>query len=90
MVESDVIEEQVGKVTHKEIVKAMQKMKSGKAIEPSKISVEMGVASGKIGIKVMIELCQCALDGRGMPDEWKTSVIVPVLNPRMHALKKFC
>ena len=26
----------------------------------------------------MIELCQRVLDGRGMPDEWKTSVIVPI------------
>ena len=26
-----------------------------------------------------MELCQCVLDGRKMPDKWKTSVIVPVL-----------
>ena len=26
----------------------------------------------------MMELCQRVLDGRGMPDEWKTSVIVPI------------
>ena len=26
----------------------------------------------------MMELCQHVLDGRGMPDEWKTSVIVPI------------
>ena len=30
-------------------------------------------------MKVMMELCQCVLDGRKMPDKWKTSVIVPVL-----------
>ena len=29
-------------------------------------------------VKVMMELCQHVLDGRGMPDEWKTSVIVPI------------
>ena len=38
----------------------------------------MIVASGKIGVKVMMELCQRVLDGRGMPDEWKTSVIVAI------------
>ena len=53
-------------------------MKSGKATGPSEVSVEMIVASGKIGVKVMMELCQRVLDGRGMPDEWKTSVIVPI------------
>ena len=53
----------------------MQKMKSGKATEPSEVSVEMIVASGEIGVKVMMELCQRVLDGRGMIDVWKTSVI---------------
>ena len=38
----------------------------------------MIVASGEIGVKVIMELCQHVLDGRGMPDEWKTSVIVPI------------
>ena len=38
----------------------------------------MIVVSGKIRVKVMICLCQYALDGREMPDEWKTSVIVPI------------
>ena len=38
----------------------------------------MIVEGGKIGVKVMMELCQHVLDGRGMPDEWKTSVIVPI------------
>ena len=38
----------------------------------------MIVASGKIGVDVMIELCQRVLDGREMPDEWKTNVIVPI------------
>ena len=38
----------------------------------------MIVASGEIRVKVMMELCQRVLDGRGMPDEWKTSAIVPI------------
>ena len=39
----------------------------------------MIVARGKIEVKVMMELCQRVLDGRGMPDEWKISVIVAYL-----------
>ena len=69
MVETDVVEGPVEKVTRNEIVKAMQKMKSGKASGPSQESVEMIVASGEIGVKVMMELCQRVLNGRGMPDE---------------------
>ena len=78
MVETDVVEGPVEKVARNEIVEAMQRMKSGKVTGPSEVSVEMIVASGKIGVKVMMELCQRVLDDRGMPDEWKTSVIVPI------------
>ena len=80
--ETDVVEGLVEKVARNEIVEAMQKMKSGKATGPSEVSVEMIVASGEIGVKVMIELCQRVLDGRGMPDEWKTSVIVPIFKEK--------
>ena len=78
MVDINIVEGPVEKVAHSEIVEAMQKMKSGKATGPSEVSVERIVASGKIEIKVMMEVCQRVLDGRGMPDEWKTSVIVPI------------
>ena len=60
------------------MMEAMQRVKSGKATGPSEVSVEMIVASGEIGVKVMMELCQHILDSRRMPDEWKTSVIVPI------------
>ena len=52
----------------------MQKMKSGKATGPSEVSAEMIVASGEVGMKVMMELCQRVLDGKEMPDELKTVV----------------
>ena len=83
MVETDVVEGPVEKVACNEIVKAMQRMKSEKATGPSQVSVEMIVASGEIGVKVMMELCQRVLDGRGMPDKWETSVIVPIFKKRV-------
>ena len=46
------------RATHKEIVKAMQKIKSGKATGQLQGSVKMIAASDKIGVKVMINLCQ--------------------------------
>ena len=57
MVETDVVESPVEKVARNEIVEAIQSMKSGKATGTSEVSVEMIVASGKIGVKVMIKLC---------------------------------
>ena len=69
MVETDVVEEPVEKVARNEIVEPIQSMKSGKATGTSGVSVEMIVASGEIGVKVMMELYQRVLDGIGMPDE---------------------
>ena len=63
------------KVTHEKIVEAMKKIKSGKAIGLSQVSVEIIVADGEIRVKKMMELCHYTLDGGGMPDEWKTSVL---------------
>ena len=77
MLETGVVEI-VAEVAWKEKAEAMQKMKSGKATGPSEISVEMIVARGEIGMKVLIYLCQLVLDGKEMPDEWKTSVIMPI------------
>ena len=75
---TDTVEGPVEKVARNEIVEAMQKMKSRKATGPSEVSVEMVIASGEIGVIVMMELCQRVLVAKGMPDEWKTSVIVPI------------
>ena len=83
IVETGVVEEPVEKVACNEIVEAMQKMKSGKATGPSDVSVEMIDASGEIGVKVIMEMCQRVLDGRRMADEWKTRVIVSIFKERV-------
>ena len=67
-----------------EIVEAMQKMKSRKTTGPYEGSVEMIVASGENGVKVMMELCQRVLDGREIPDA--TSVIVPIFKGKSSLL----
>ena len=82
VVETDVIEGPVQKVTRTEIVEVMQKMISGKATGPSEVSLEIIVASGETVVKVMMGLCQRVLDGRGMPDQWKTCVIVPIFKKK--------
>ena len=53
-------------------------MKLGKASGLSEVSLEMINASGKVGIDVMMKLCQRALDRKGMLKDWKTSVMVPI------------
>ena len=68
----------VERAIREEVLKALGKMKAAKPAGPSEVCVEMIAASGEIGIDVMVELCQSVLDGRGMPDEWALSVVVPI------------
>ena len=60
-------------------MEAMNKMKLGKAAEPSEVNKDIIIASGTFGVGVMKKLCQRVLDGEGiMSEEWKTSVVVPI------------
>ena len=76
MAKANVVEEPVEEVTY-EVMKAMNKMKSGKATEPSEVNMNMIMASGKFGV-IIKKLCQSILDGEDWPEEWKTSVVVPI------------
>ena len=40
--------------------------------------MDMIIASGKFGAGEIKKLCQRMLDGKVMPEEWKTSVVVPI------------
>ena len=66
------------KVSLEEIKIEMKKSKLGKASGLSEVSIEMIKASGKVGIDVLMKLCQRVLEGKGMPEDWKTSVMVPI------------
>ena len=66
---AELVEGPVERFSREEVVKAIREMKARKAAVPLEIGVEMIAASGKIRIGVMVELCQCVSDGRGMLDE---------------------
>ena len=65
-------------VTCKEMVIGVKVIKPGKAAGPSELSTEIISAIGEVGVGVMVELCQWVLDWKRMPDEWQTSVLVPI------------
>ena len=72
--QADLVEGPVERVSREEVVKALGKMKTGKAARPSEVSVEM------------VELCQSVLDGRGILDEWPLSVVVPIYKGKGDAM----
>ena len=57
----------------------IRKMKQGKAAGLSEITMDVIVAGGRIAEEMMPQLCQRVLDGKGIPNEWKTSAVVPIL-----------
>ena len=85
-VKAELVEGPVGRVCREEVVEAIRDMKVGKAAGPLEVSAEMIAASGEIGIGVMVVLCQGVLDGRGIPDDWAPSVVVPILRGRGDAM----
>ena len=78
MVEADVVEGPVEGVTDEAVMGPMHKMKLGKAAGPSEVNMDMIIASGKFGVGVIKKLRQRVLDRKGMPEEWKTSVVIPI------------
>ena len=77
MAEADMVEGPVEGVTYKEVMKAMNKMKLGKAAGPSEGNMDMIMASEKFGVRIK-KLCERIMDGEDWPEEWKTSVNVPI------------
>ena len=57
---------------------AIKVMKIGKAAGPSEVWAEMISVSGEVGVSVMVELGQHVLNGKGMPNEWQKSALVPI------------
>ena len=78
MAKADMVEGPVEEVTYEEVMEAMNKIKLGKAAGPSEVNMDMIMANGKFGVGVLNKLRQRVLDGKGMSEEWKTSVVVPI------------
>ena len=68
----------VEEISRAEVLQAMKEMKLGKAPGLSEVTTEMIRSSGERGVKVMREICQRVMDGEGLPNDWKTSVVVPI------------
>ena len=55
-------------------MEAMKYLKIGKESGPSEVYAKMILASVNAETRVLMELCQRILDGKGMPADWATSV----------------
>ena len=61
-----------------DIMETFKYLKIEKAPEPTEVYAEMIIASGDVGIRVLMEHCHRILDEKGMPEDWATSVAIPI------------
>ena len=76
--DADTVEGPIERVMIKEIVEVFKYLKIGMAPGPTEVYAEIILASGDVGIRALVKLCHGILDGKGMPEEWATSVAFPI------------
>ncbi|KAK3571418.1 hypothetical protein QTP86_012056 [Hemibagrus guttatus] len=70
------VEQKVDKIRKDEVRKAMKRMKSGKAVGPDNIPVEVWKCLGEAAVEFLTSLFNRVLESERMPEEWRRSVLV--------------
>ncbi|KAK3516211.1 hypothetical protein QTP70_006361 [Hemibagrus guttatus] len=71
------VEQKVDKIRKDEVRKALKRMKSGKAVGPDDIPVEVWKCLGEAAVEFLASLFNKVLESERMPEEWR-SVLVPI------------
>ncbi|KAK3570610.1 hypothetical protein QTP86_023799, partial [Hemibagrus guttatus] len=72
------LEQKVDKIRKDEVRKALKRMKSGKAVGPDDIPVEVWKCLGEAAVEFLASLFKRVLESERMPEEWRRSVLVPI------------
>ncbi|KAK3569374.1 hypothetical protein QTP86_026885, partial [Hemibagrus guttatus] len=72
------VQQKVDKIRKDEVRKALKRMKSGKAVGPDNIPVEVWKCLGEAAVKFLTSLFNRVLESERMPEEWRRSVLVPI------------
>ncbi|KAK3548709.1 hypothetical protein QTP70_017261, partial [Hemibagrus guttatus] len=73
------VEQEVNKIRKDEVRKALKRMKSGKAVGPDDIPVEVWKCLGEAAVEFLASLFNRVLESERMPEEWRRSVLVPIV-----------
>ncbi|MCI4378649.1 hypothetical protein PGIGA_G00218200 [Pangasianodon gigas] len=63
--------------------KALKRMKSGKAVGPDDIPVEVWKCLGEAAVEFLTSLFNRVLESEKMPEEWRSSVLVPIFKNKV-------
>ncbi|KAK3543525.1 hypothetical protein QTP70_023635, partial [Hemibagrus guttatus] len=72
------VEQKIDKIRKDEVRKALKRMKSGKAVGPDDIPVEVWKCLGEAAVEFLASLFNRVLESERMPEEWRRSVLVPI------------
>ncbi|KAK3545937.1 hypothetical protein QTP70_016961, partial [Hemibagrus guttatus] len=72
------VEQKVDKIRKDEVRKPLKRMKSGKAVGPDNIPVEVWKCLGEAAVEFLTSLFNRVLESEKMPEEWRRSVLVPI------------
>ncbi|KAK3532456.1 hypothetical protein QTP86_018454, partial [Hemibagrus guttatus] len=72
------VEQKVDKIRKDEVRKALKRMKSGKAVGPDDVPVEVWKCLGEAAVEFLTSLFNRVLESERMPEEWRRSVLVPI------------
>ncbi|KAK3550470.1 hypothetical protein QTP86_029428 [Hemibagrus guttatus] len=72
------VEQKVDKIRKDEVRKALKRMKSGKAVGPDDIPVEVWKCLGEAAVEFLTSLFNRVLESERMPEEWRRSVLVSI------------
>ncbi|MCI4382174.1 hypothetical protein PGIGA_G00260740 [Pangasianodon gigas] len=72
------VEKKVDKIRKDEVRKALKRMKSGKAVGPDDIPVEVWKCLGEAAVEFLTSLFNRVLESEKIPEEWGSSVLVPI------------
>ncbi|KAK3535940.1 hypothetical protein QTP70_021240 [Hemibagrus guttatus] len=72
------VEQKVDKIRKDEVRKALKRMKSGNAVGPDDIPVEVWKCLGEAAVEYLTSLFNRVLESERMPEEWRRSVLVPI------------
>ncbi|KAK3567735.1 hypothetical protein QTP86_024053, partial [Hemibagrus guttatus] len=72
------VEQKVDKIRKDEVRKALKRTKSGKAVGPHDIPVEVWKCLGEAAVEFLASLFNRVLESERMPEEWRRSVLVRI------------
>jgi len=75
---ADMVDGQPDRISEREVREAINESKTGKASGPTEVVVEMIRAAGEQGVKWMTDICNEVVRSGKVPEDWKSSFLVPV------------